>query len=293
MTERKTAVALGNFDGVHLGHIAVLKKALMFAEKANYLPVTFLFDCHPNEYFGKNLQLLTTYQQRNELIKSLGFEIQEVKFSEIQNMSPEEFVEKILKNKLNAGVVCCGYNYHFGKNSEGNSNNLKEICQKFNIEVEVCDKVEIDGVAVSSSKIRALIESGNISLANKMLGREFSFDSKVFYGSSNGKLMGFPTANQYIKKGLIMPKKGVYISSGVIDGEKYIGFTDIGTRPTFDDGEIRAETHFFEMDNDLYGKTIELELHHFLRDEMKFDSVDNLVEQLKKDKIRVIEYFKK
>ncbi len=117
MTERKTAVALGNFDGVHLGHIAVLKKALMFAEKANYLPVTLLFDCHPNEYFGKNLQLLTTYQQRNELINSLGFEIQEVKFSEIQNMSPEEFVEKILKNKLNAGVVCCGYNYNFGKNS--------------------------------------------------------------------------------------------------------------------------------------------------------------------------------
>ena len=293
MTGRKTAVALGNFDGVHLGHVEVLENARAFAKKLNYLPVTLLFDCHPNEYFKKELKLLTKYRKRNEIIRSFGFEIEEVAFSDIQNMSPEEFVVEILKNKLNAGIVCCGYNYHFGKNSQGNSNSLKEICKKFNIEVQVCDKVEVDGMAVSSSKIRELTENGDISLANKMLGREFSFDSDIFSGSSNGKLMGFPTANQYIKKGVVMPKKGVYISSATIDGENYIGFTDIGTRPTFDDGEIRAETHFFDMNDDLYGKNIELRLHSFLREEMKFDCVDSLVEQLKKDKIKVIEYFKK
>lgn len=293
MYEIKTAVALGSFDGVHIGHAAVLKRTSEYKTEYGFLPVALLFNRHPQECFGKKTSLLTTYKKRNELIENLGIKICGIDFPGVQNMSAQEFVEEIIIKKLNAGAVCCGYNYHFGKNSSGNCQTLETICSSKGVEVSVSDKVEIDSQAVSSSAIRQLLSEGNIELANKMLGREFSFEGKVFFGASNGKKLGFPTANQYFEANMVVPKTGVYASSCRIEGKEYIGFTDIGTRPTFDNGEVRAETHLFGLDRELYGENIEVRLHAFLREEIKFPNKEELIHRLNLDRETVINYFKK
>ena len=293
MSEIKSAVALGNFDGVHLGHISVLQKALFLKNEYGFQPIALLFKSHPAEFFGKKLTLLTTYQKRNELIEKLGIKVVEIDFESIKDMSPKEFVEEILVKRLNAGAVCCGFNYHFGKNSEGNSETLKQIANEKNIKVFVSEKVEIDSELISSSRIRKAISNGDITLANKMLGREFSFENEVVFGESRGKMLGFPTANQDFRKNIIIPKTGVYASSCDIDEVTYFGFTDIGKRPTFDNGDVRAETHLFDFEKDLYGRNIEIKLYKYLRNEKKFSSEKELINQLNIDKRAVIEYLKK
>ncbi|MBQ7654416.1 MAG: bifunctional riboflavin kinase/FAD synthetase [Clostridia bacterium] len=291
MSNKKTAVALGSFDGVHIGHAAVLERALGFKSEYGFIPTALLFKRHPQECFGKKTSLLTSYKKRNELIEKAGLKIFEIDFPDVKDMSAEEFVEEIIIKRLNAGAVLCGYNYHFGKNSSGNCKTLEKICKKNGVIVSVADKVVSNGVPVSSSEIRRLISEGNIVLANKMLGREFSFDGKVFFGASNGKKLGFPTANQYFEKNMVVPKIGVYASSCVIEGKEYFGFTDIGTRPTFDNGEVRAETHLFGLDRELYGENIEVKLYTFLREEIKFPNKEALISQLNLDREKVKKYF--
>ena len=292
MPETKTAVALGNFDGVHIGHSAVLKQAAHMKSEYSFLPVALLFKTHPCECFGKKTSLLTSYEKRNELISQAGLKIFEIDFNLVKDMSGEEFVQKIIIEKMNAGAVCCGYNYRFGKNSSCTSETLEKICRKKGLVLSVSKKVEIENIPVSSSEIRKLIAEGNVALANKMLGREFSFSGKVFFGASNGKKLGSPTANQYFADNAAVPKIGVYASSCVLGGQEYIGFTDVGRRPTFDNGEVRAETHLFGLDRELYGENIEVKLHEFLREETKFPTKDELIKQLRLDREKVIEYFK-
>lgn len=291
MPETKTSVALGSFDGVHIGHAAVLQRALEYKKEYGFLPTALLFKRHPQECFGKKTTLLTSYKKRNELIKKLGVEIFEIDFLEVKDLTAQEFVEEVIIKKLHAGAVCCGYNYHFGKNSLGNSETLAKLCDENGLKISVSPKVEVDGTPVSSSEIRKLISEGNIEPANVMLGREFSFGGKVFFGASNGKKLGFPTANQYFPENMAVPKIGVYASSCEIEGKKYIGFTDVGKRPTFDNGEVRAETHLFGLDRELYGENIEVKLHKFLREERKFPSKEELISQLNHDRETVIEYF--
>lgn len=291
MLNKKTALALGNFDGVHIGHAQVLKTTKLFEEKYNFSPVALVFERHPNECMHKDVQLLTSYEKRNKLIENMGVSVATIDFNNIRDFSPEKFVDEILIGKMNVGAVCCGYNYHFGKNSEGDSKVLEQICRKKGIEIIICPKVVVDGKAVSSSEIRRMIKCADIQSANKMLSRPFSFEGEVFFGASNGKKLGFPTANQYFASNMVVPKTGVYISSCIIDGCEKIGFTDIGTRPTFDNGEVRAETHLFGIDRELYGEKIEVKLHNYLRQEKKFDTINQLISQLNFDKENVIKYF--
>ena len=290
MARTKTAIALGSFDGVHIGHMAVLDNTLKFKDKG-MKAVALLFDCHPKSFFGVKHHLLLKNEDKIEIIKKMNLECEIISFEKVRDMTPREFFEEILVKEMNVGAVCCGYNYCFGKNSSGNVDELNKLCEEFCVQLCVSDCVENEDGIVSSSVIRELIKNGDITRANKMLGRNFFIREKVVHGAKRGHAMGFPTANQHFHSDMVIPKSGVYVSSTEVNGKIYKSFTDIGNRPTFGETEIRSETHIFDFDGDLYGKEIKVNLHKYLRSEKKFDSLEELVAQLNDDKLSVIQYF--
>lgn len=277
----KTVVALGNFDGMHLGHTAVLNKAL---EADGLVPCALLFNEHSEKTLkGSAPPMLMTDGERRQFIAEKGFRIEEVSFSSICNLSPEEFVDEILCEKLNAGAVVCGYNYRFGKNAAGDSDVLNALCRERNIDCFIVDKVSVDGSDVSSTAIRKLIENGEIHLANRMLGRFFGYTSTVIHGDRRGSEWGFPTANQMLPEGFVMPRFGVYATVVTVDGKQYRGVTNIGKRPTVGTDIILSETNILGFDGDIYGDDIDIRLIEFVRPERKFSSFDELANQIKTD----------
>lgn len=286
-----SAIALGNFDGLHAGHRSVLKKAKNYSLDNNIRAIALIFDIHPKTYFGKRIGLLMTDSDKKEKIKEIGLETQTVSFEEYRDFSAEEFVVKVLKEKFNAKAVFCGFNYHFGKGATADANDLKRICEVHGIEVYVNEETFVDGEKVNSSRLRDLLANGQVEKANKLMTQNFSYFLEVVHGQKRGRSMGFPTANQYFPPELVIPKFGVYASTTEIDGKIYKSFTNIGSRPTFPENDVRSETHVFDFDGDLYGKVLRVSLHKFMRDEVKFSSPEELVIQLNKDKKEAEEYF--
>lgn len=286
-----SAVALGNFDGLHAGHRSVLNKAKNYSLDNNIRAIALVFDVHPKTYFGKRIGLLMTDEDKKKFIRDIGLETQTVSFDEFRDFSAEEFVEKVLKNKLNAKAVFCGFNYHFGKGGKADAKDLERICGKYSIEVYVNEETFVDDEKVNSSRLRELLKSGDVEKANKLMTQNFSYFLEVVHGQKRGRSMGFPTANQYFPPDLVIPKFGVYASTTEVDGKVYYSFTNIGSRPTFPENDVRSETHIFDFDGDLYGKVLRVSLHKFMREEVKFSSPEELVEQLKKDKKTAEEYF--
>ena len=286
-----SAVALGNFDGLHAGHRSVLNKAKNYSLDNNIRAIALVFDVHPKTYFGERIGLLMTDSDKKEFIREIGLETQTVSFDEFRDFSAEEFVEKVLKNKLNAKAVFCGFNYHFGKGGKADSKELEKICSKYGIEVYVNEETFVDGEKVNSSRLRELLRTGDVEKANKLMTQNFSYFLEVVHGQKRGRTMGFPTANQYFPPDLVIPKFGVYASTTEIDGVVYHSFTNIGSRPTFPENDVRSETHVFDFEGDLYGKILRVSLHKFMREEVKFSSPEELVMQLKKDKKTAEEYF--
>lgn len=283
MIKTERAVALGYFDGFHIGHREVLGNTLEAFERG-LVPAVMLFDVPPAEAVtGKKVPRLMTDTERNEILKNSGFELLFVSFSEIRDMSPHEFAEKILRDRFNAAEVYCGFNYSFGKDGSGKSDTLISECGMLGIKAYVSDCVTSDGEQVSSGTVRKLIENGEIEKANKMLGYYFGFTSSVFTGDRRGRLLGWPTVNQYLPDGLVTPKFGVYASVALIDGEKHAGVTNIGKRPTFDGESLRSETFILGFSGDLYGRDITVRLVSFIRSEMKFSSAEALKIQIGKD----------
>lgn len=289
----KTAVALGFFDGLHTAHMSVLENAAG-CKNDGLLPCVLLFDEHPvHALKGADVGLLLQDSKRDEILASMGLvEVCKI-FNDIKDMSPEQFFDNILVNELDAAVVCCGYNYHFGKNGAGNTETLKRLCEKYGIKAVVSEEVTADGDPVSSTRIRNLIRTGEIQKANELLGRKFGFSSEVFVGDQRGRLNGKPTINQYIPDGLVVPAFGVYASEVYINGETYIGMTNIGSRPTFGEGSVRSETYILDYSGDLYGKVIEIALLDYVRPEMKFCTIEALYDQIKKDEKKVKKFQKK
>ena len=280
---KKRAVALGCFDGLHVGHRAVLR-AVLEKKAEGLIPTVLLFDVHPREFFtGKAVPGLLTVSDRDEILSSGGFEIYKISFAEIKDMSPREFFEKILLSELSAAFVSCGFNYSFGAGGEGNSETLGQLCEEYKTGLSVAPLVLLDGKPVSSSAIRSLILDGDIPRANKMLGRNFGFASTVFSGDHRGRLLGSPTINQYLPEKLVVPRFGVYAARVLIGGEWKTGVANVGSRPTFDGISVRSETFILDFDGDLYGKTIRTELLEFIRPEIRFSSAQELVLQIKKD----------
>lgn len=279
---RKTAVALGSFDGVHIGHMKVIASALSMRETGLF-PVVLVFDNHPQKYLGCAPAEIMQTEERDSLFRELGIEPVEIAFSEIREMSPEEFFTAVLTDKLNAGALCCGENYRFGKNAAGDVDTLKALCRANGVRLIVSGAVKDEQGVISSTRIRRAIEEGDIRLANSMLGRAFGYSLLVIHGDARGRLMGFPTINQILPGGFAVPAFGVYASYVIINGREYPGVTNIGTRPTFGGVEPRSETHVIGFSGDLYDKVIEVRLLDRIRGERKFDSMDALAEQIRSD----------
>ena len=281
----KTSIALGTFDGIHLGHKKVILEAVKTANEKNFKPTVMLFDVHPQSVIrGITPPKLLTDVKRKELISSLGADTVTFEFGRILDFTREEFFYSILIGELNVGAISCGENFRFGKNACGNVDFLKGECEKNGILLSVLPIISVNGESVSSTKIRSLIHNGEIEKANLMLGYCFSYSSKVLDGKHLGRKLGIPTINQLIPSELVTPKKGVYASYTLIDGKRLKSITNIGIRPTVENTlNVNSETHILSFSGNLYGKYPEIELVRFIRDEIKFDSVSQLREQIEKD----------
>ena len=284
MSENKNgiALALGTFDGFHIGHKKVIENAIA----SNRKPQVLLFNEHPQKVLkSKSPGELITENNKRKLLREWGVEATVINFSDIMSLTYEEFFYEVIVKKIGASVLSCGFNYHFGTKASGNTEKLKALCDKENIELLVSEPVEYKGEPVSSTRIRNAIRNGNIEDANNMLGREFSYDFLVVHGDARGRTIDSPTINQFFTEDFIIPEYGVYASYSVIDGEKYPSVTNVGVRPTIEGfSKERSETNIVGFDGDLYDKNINVHLLKKIREEMKFNNLDELRNQIAKDR---------
>lgn len=283
--KKPSAVALGFFDGLHLGHIEVIKRALL---KDGLCPVVFTFNDKTllPKFRDRKGHCIITHEQKLKLFAKMGAEyIYAPDFNDIRDYSAEDFVEKILKELLCAGLVVCGYDFRFGKGGEGNPETLRELCARRGIACEVVPAVSIDGETVSSTVIREKIRNGDIEGANRCLGYELSYNLPVLKGNQIGRTIGFPTINQEIPDYMVKPKNGVYKSWTIIGGRICRSITNIGVKPTvgYKGGAI-METHIIGFNGDLYDKEITVALREYIREEVRFDSLEGLKAQLEEDR---------
>lgn len=272
----KNAIALGTFDGLHKGHLAVL------ALPDCYNKIALTFEKPPKAVMTGIPQSLMTFEKKAQRMKEMGVEAVKLKFEEISHLSATEFLEKIQK-EYSPAYISCGFNYHFGHGGVGNTLLLQKFCKDKGITLKVCDPVACDGETVSSSRIRELIKNGEIDKANKLLSEPFFYEAEVLHGDGRGKTLGFPTVNQRYPQDLTVPKFGVYKTQIDIDGKVYTGITDIGNRPTYPVDFVISETFIKGFTGDLYGKSIKITPIKFFREEKKFNSPEELKEQIQKD----------
>ena len=294
-SKEKTIVTIGTFDGVHLGHQKIIKKLVKTARKEGKKSVLLTFFPHPRMVLQKEAQiaLINTIDERIALLEKTGLEYLIVHpfTKDFSRLSALDFVRDILVNKLHISKLIIGYDHHFGKNREGNIEQLTEYGHFFDFSVEEIKAKDIEDIAISSTKIRKALHSGDLVTANAYLGYHFMINGTVVNGKHLGGKIGFPTANIHVKETYkLIPKTGVYVVKSKIDGVATYGMMNIGNRPTINGKHQTIEVHFFDFNKDLYGKNLTVELLYFLRDEEKFDSIDDLVKQLKKDKEASLKY---
>ncbi len=277
----KYAIALGMFDGVHMGHKAVLDGAVQSPFKS----VAVTFSSIPFKIGGS---IMTTEDKEQKLFEYGLDEVLFLDFFEVKDLSPEEFLNFLCK-KYNIGKICCGFNYRFGKKAAGDTDFLSRWCAEGKFEFFECPEVKFEGDTVSSTYIKTLIGEGEIEKANFLLGEEFFFTAEVIHGDKRGRTMGFPTTNQLYPKNIVRPKCGVYQTLVTIDGKDYNGVTNIGVRPTYITEYISAETYILDYSGDCYGQKVKTRLIKFLRGEKKFSTIDELSAAIKEN----AEYVKK
>ena len=280
----QTAVALGSFDGLHPGHMAVLREALSW-ETRGVQPCVLLFDTHPQAVLdGAAPPLLQTTQDKLERLTALGLRAGCVPFREIYTLSPEAFFQKILQEKLHAAAVCCGGNFRFGHHGVGTAETLRQLCADANVACCVSADVMFEGAPISSTRIRRCLLEGQPDRAAKMLGRPFSYCLEVVVGDRIGRTINAPTLNQRFPPELIVPKHGVYASESFVDGQWRVSMTNIGIRPTLTErDDLRSETHIIGYDGDLYGQKIPVRLLYYLREERRFADLNELKRQIERD----------
>ncbi|TYP99762.1 riboflavin kinase/FMN adenylyltransferase [Tenacibaculum adriaticum] len=294
---QRTYVTIGTFDGVHIGHQKIIEKLVAEAKANGKQSVVLTFFPHPRMVLQKDvsIELINTINERAKLLEKTGLDYLIIHpFSkEFSRLTALDFVRDILVNKLNISKLIIGYDHHFGKNREGNIEQLTEYSHLYDFKVEEIPAQDIDDVSVSSTKIRRALAGGELKTANKYLGYNFSLKGKVVNGKQLGGTIGFPTANIDVAEDYkLIPKTGVYVVKSFVENKQVYGMMNIGNRPTVDGKHQTIETHFFDFDKDLYGKELNIELIFFLRDEQKFNSVNELIIQLKKDEKTSREYIK-
>jgi len=280
-------LALGNFDGVHLGHRRLLETGLEEAKKRGVGFCVLIFDPHPFKVLFPELELklLTTQHEQLNIFASFGIEtVYVLPFSrQTAEMPPELFVQEVV-SRLGAVHVVVGFNYSFGAQGQGDPNLLRELGQKYGFDVSILQAQMIDGRVISSSSIRKALLHGDITTAKGMLGHDPCLCGQVVKGEARGRLLGYPTANLMLLADHIIPKRGVYTVWADFKGELVGGMMNIGLKPTFHDRyETTVEVHFFDFNRDLYGQEISVYIVERLRDERKFTGIDDLKEQLLKD----------
>jgi len=290
----KCVMALGFFDGVHIGHGALLNKTVEIARDMGVSKQVLTFDVCPKSL--ANSKLITPLKLRCEMLMDLyGMDkVRVLKFdNDLMRMSYVDFVKEIIVEKFNACHVVCGYDFRFGYRGEGDSTKLIKECEKYNVGCTVVDKVTVDGERVSSTLIKQLVESGDIQKARKLMGHGYSVSGTVVYGKQVGRTIGIPTANLALETEQIYPPRGVYATRTTVMDKTYISMTNIGTRPTVSDKDtVNAETYIFDFNENIYGKEIKVEFFEKIRDEKKFKDIEELRQQLEKDKESTAKYFK-
>ena len=270
------ALALGTFDGLHLGHMAVIRRAKSSAQELNLVPAVFTFAQSPS-----GCPAVITSRDKRLLLESAGIaRMYPADFSALKDMEAETFVRRVLFDTLNARQLCCGSDFRFGRGAAGDTALLARLCEELGASLAVVPPVNLDGQKVSSTRIRQAVEQGDIVQANRLLGRPFGFSLEVIHGNHIGTGLGSPTINQALPGNFVLPKFGVYAAWCRIGGKYYYGVCNVGVKPTVGSDRVLAETWMPDFSGDLYGKRVRLFLLDFIRPERKFSSLSELKEEI-------------
>jgi riboflavin kinase/FMN adenylyltransferase len=294
---QNTVLTIGTFDGVHIGHQKIIKRLVEVANNKGLQPSLLTFFPHPRMVLQKdaNIKLINTISEKELLLKRFGITNLVVKkfTKDFSRLTAEAFVEDILVDQLKAKHVIIGYDHHFGRNRNANINDLRQFGEQFDFDVEEISMQDINDVAISSTKIRAALNDGDIKTANTYLGYNFMLTGTIVKGKGIGKTINYPTANLKIEETYkLIPNQGVYIVQAIIDNVLEFGMMNIGINPTVSGTDQSIEIHFFNLNKSLYDKKLSVQLLHRLRDEQKFDSLDLLKRQLEIDNHNASEFLK-
>ena len=284
---RKNFVALGSFDGLHKGHLSLIRKIKQLAEEGKGQSIVYTFKNHPRKFININstLNLLMTNEEKISILEKEGIDILAFKKfdKETMKMSPEDFIKNICENFNIKGIVV-GFNFKFGYKNAGDIKLLNELKSKYHFDLYVMEPCIYNDSVVSSTRIREAIIDGNMEEAFNMLARPYSLEGKVIHGKKLGRTIGFPTANLEIDKSKCIPARGVYYTNVSIKGKIFKGITSVGHNPTVNGIDLTIETYILDFNENIYNKEIKLYFIDKIRDEIKFNNIDELVNQLKKDK---------
>ena len=291
-------LALGNFDGVHTAHAALLLRAVRLARRHGFKSAAWCFDPPSSTVLQPELKQLCTLQEKLALLASCDLDyVFLADFEGLRHLSPLEFILDVLQRQARAVHAVCGFHFHFGKGGIGDTALLQRFfgCDRVDVIPPVCIPVNGQPSVISSSAVRASLALGCVSDAANLLGRPYSLTAPVVHGKALGRTLGYPTLNQDVPTEKLMPKSGIYATRVRIGDEAYTGVTNVGIRPTVDTGapRVNCETHVLDMDRDLYGQTVTVEFMHRLRDEQRFDSLDALRSAISRDIESAKLYFKK
>jgi len=296
---KNTVLTLGTFDGVHLGHRKIIDEVVKKAALLEGRSFLITFYPHPRKIISRanNIELLSTPSEKVKMVESLGIEnMLIVKFTkEFSQLGPDKFIEKYIVDGIGAKEVVIGYDHHFGKGRGGDINSLKKKGKDSGFKVTVIPAVDIDGVTISSTKIRSAISEGDIRLANKYLGRFYSFSGKVILGDKRGRELGFPTANLEVENNdKLLPAIGIYAVEFIVKEKKHFGLLSVGKRPTFyTSGEVVPEVYIYDFDENIYDEFVTVNIVERIRGEEKFSSADELIKRMNDDKKIGIEILNK
>lgn len=283
-TRKPAVIALGMFDGVHIGHQELLGTAASLADALDAACCVYTFENHPAELLGRRAELLTGAEERRALLSMFGAdEVYMERFDEtIMHLSPEAFVRRLCGAWHVRGVVA-GFNYTFGDRGAGTSDTLRALGKELGFSVMIVPKVSVDGEPVSSSRIRSLLQMGDVRMAARLLGRAYAVSGTVCPNRQNGRKIGFPTANLLPEPGRALPRHGVYVTEAITDAGTFRGVTNIGANPTVHGDRITIETHLLGFSGELYGKHLEVRFLERIRGEHTFASLSELKTQIRED----------
>ncbi|MGE4282200.1 MAG: bifunctional riboflavin kinase/FAD synthetase [Clostridia bacterium] len=294
-TSMGTGIALGNFDGLHIGHMELINKTVDICKKDHLKSVIYTFNHHPQNIIADKLiiSLITPNEIKAEILSRCHVDCLYLDdFNKaFMKMMPEDFIKNILLDRLNAKRVTVGFHYRFGYKNTGDVDVLRKMGQLYGFQVEVVEPVKIGDTVVSSSLIRKLIQKGDVETASKFMNRKYMITGKVVVGKRLGHKLGFPTINIIPRVDIVLPSKGVYITNTILEEKIYASVTNVGANPTVNGQEMRIETHILDFSGILYNHNVNIEFIKKIRDEKKFQGIDELAVQIGKDVKYVKQFF--